>query len=113
MRQRVLAMLPVMVLAMGALPSVAQACDGVIATSEWRSEPTDRGYFAASFMMRNISSRSVQVLVIPHGNGAVLAPPVNLAAEASAKAWPFRTTSWMTPAEIHAAVRLQCTVAAR
>lgn len=112
MRHRVLAMLPAMALAMGLAPSLAKACEGVISTSEWRSDLSVRGYYAASFMMRNTSARTVRVLVIPRGDGAVLAPPVVLAAGASAKAWPFRSSSWMTPAEIQAAVTLQCTMLA-
>lgn len=112
MRHRVLAMLPAMLLAMAAVPSLAQACEGTISTSEWRSDRTDRGYWAASFMMRNTSQRTVRVLVIPRGEGAVLAPPVNLQAGQSVKAWPFRTPSWMPPRDIEQAVTLQCTVAA-
>jgi hypothetical protein len=111
MRHRFLAMLPALVLGTAALPGLAQACQGVISTSEWRSDQTDRGYWAASFRMRNVSQRTVQVLVIPRGEGAVLSAPVRLAAGQSVKVWPFRTPAWMPPRDVERGVTLQCTVA--
>jgi hypothetical protein len=112
MRHRFLAMLPALVLGLAVLPGVAQVCQGMISTSEWRSDQTDRGCWAASFRMRNVSQRSVQVLVIPRGDGAVLSAPVRLAAGRSVKVWPFRTAAWMPPRDVERGVTLQCTVAA-
>ncbi|MBY0337092.1 MAG: hypothetical protein K2X11_10790 [Acetobacteraceae bacterium] len=101
-------------LALGADPAFAQMqapCRDVLALSDWRSDFSDRGYWAASFMMRNIATREVVVTVTPSGPGAVIAQPVTLQPGQSAKVWPYRTTARMAPSAIQSGVTLICAIA--
>lgn len=82
-------------------------CQGVLELSGWQSK-TERGYWASSVDLRNISGRSVQVTVTYNGQGAMNRAAFRMDSGGWSRHWLARTGSFVPEATLRAATSVIC-----
>lgn len=87
--------------------AIAPNCAGVLEVSGWQSK-SERGYWASSVDLRNISGRPVQVTVQYNGAGAMNQPAFRMEAGAWVRRWLARTSSGVPEPTLRASTTLIC-----
>jgi hypothetical protein len=82
-------------------------CSGVLEVSGWQSK-SERGYWASSVDLRNISGQPVQVTVSHSGAGAMNRPAFRMEPGGWARQWLARTSSFVPESMLRAATVLVC-----
>lgn len=82
-------------------------CSGVLELSGWQSK-SERGYWASSVDLRNLSGQPVQVTVTFTGPGAMSRPAFRMEAGAWHRNWLARTAGRLSEAELRAGTVTIC-----
>lgn len=82
-------------------------CSGVLELSGWQSK-SERGYWASSVDLRNISGQAVQVTVQFNGQGAMNRPAFRMEAGAWHRNWLARTSRGLSESELRASTVTIC-----
>ncbi|MBS7788984.1 hypothetical protein KTR66_03200 [Roseococcus sp. SDR] len=82
-------------------------CSGVVEAVGWQSQ-SERGYWASSVDLRNVSGRAVQVTVQYNGAGAFNQPAFRMEPGAWIRRWLARTSSGVPEATLRASTTLIC-----
>ncbi|UPY37931.1 hypothetical protein [Sediminicoccus sp. KRV36] len=87
--------------------AVPPNCSGVLEPSGWQSK-SERGYWASSVDLRNISGRPVQVTVAYNGQGAISRAAFRMEAGGWSRQWLARTPSAVPEATLRASTTFIC-----
>jgi len=82
-------------------------CSGVLEVAGWQSK-SERGYWASSVDLRNISGQPVQVTVSYSGTGAMNRPAFRMEPGGWARQWLARTSSFVPESMLRAATVVVC-----
>lgn len=87
--------------------AIATNCRGVIEAVGWQTQ-SERGYWASSVDLRNVSGRPVQVTVQYNGPGAMNRAPFRMDAGGWTRYWLARTNTGVPAATLQASTTLIC-----
>lgn len=85
-------------------------CQGTLEVSGWQSK-SERGYWANSVDLRNISGQPVQVTVSYSGPGAMNRPAFRMEPGGWARQWLARSSSFIPENMLRAATTVVCRAA--